>query len=259
MTDDLFDDNAGDQGQIDPSKNYLEELVGEGKKFKTPQELARGKAESDAYIKLMERRFDEMRDEYKQLKDAHDSGPRLQELIDQLSKQQLASSDNTNRANEVNNVQANQVDLKDIDARIASKVQEMDLTKKQQENYNTVMQRLKEQFGSNYQSVLSQKAEELELSKEEVNSLAKKSPKAFFNTLGLNETEKETFQPPVRGSQRSDNFVPKGPQKRTWSYYQDIKQKDPVLYLNPKTQNQMQKDYIALGDEFEDGNFKAFN
>jgi hypothetical protein len=37
-----------------------------------------------------------------------------------------------------------------------------------------------------------------------------------------------------------------------------MRQTDPVKYRDPKTQDQMFKDYIALGDEFEDGDFNKF-
>ena len=43
MNTDLFD-GAKDLGTFDPDKNYLEELVGEGKKFRSVDELAKGKA-----------------------------------------------------------------------------------------------------------------------------------------------------------------------------------------------------------------------
>jgi len=71
---------------IDPSKNYLAELVGEGKKFKTQEDLARGKAESDAYIKILEKRSDELRNDYLKLRDDYSSRAKLEEVVDQLTK-----------------------------------------------------------------------------------------------------------------------------------------------------------------------------
>ena len=46
-------DAALDLDTVDPNKNYLTELVGDGKKFKTQEELARGKYESDLYLSLI--------------------------------------------------------------------------------------------------------------------------------------------------------------------------------------------------------------
>lgn len=43
--------------------------------------------------------------------------------------------------------------------------------------------------------------------------------------------------------------------KRTWRYYQALKETDPRKYWAPKTQTQMHRDSEALGKEFEDGDF----
>ena len=43
--------------------------------------------------------------------------------------------------------------------------------------------------------------------------------------------------------------------RRTWSYYQDLKTKNPTEYWRTKTQVQMHKDALALGEAFADGDF----
>ena len=45
--------------------------------------------------------------------------------------------------------------------------------------------------------------------------------------------------------------------KRTWTYYQEIRHKDPHKYLMPKIQVQMMKDAAALGEAFKDGDYNA--
>jgi hypothetical protein len=42
-------------------------------------------------------------------------------------------------------------------------------------------------------------------------------------------------------------------QKRTLSYYAELKKKDPKIYLDPKIALQMEKDSQALGPAFFDG------
>ena len=42
---------------------------------------------------------------------------------------------------------------------------------------------------------------------------------------------------------------------RTWSWYQEIRKKDPHKYLMPKMQAQMFRDAAALGDKFADGDY----
>ena len=87
--------------------------------------------------------------------------------------------------------------------------------------------------------------------------MAKKSPDAFFRTFGLDKESAETFELPPRTKQRTDGFSPTGKEKRTWSYYQKLRKEKPDVYRDPKTQTQMLKDSIELGEAFKDGDYYA--
>lgn len=253
MSDNLFEGGEDKAPAIDPNKDYLAELVGEGKKFKDAQSLARAKAEADFTIDMFKQRMDEMRADYKELHEARQAGATLKELADQLKAQQKPEGTFT-PANELN-VQPEEVDIdKKIDARMAQREAEL----KEQENLSRVQQTLKDRFGNNYQSVLSEQRDALRLSDKEVNDLARKSPEAFFRVMGINQMNQDnTFQTPPRSVSRSDSFAPSVP-KRTWKYYQDLKRTDANLYYSPKIFNQMLKDAEELGDAFKDGDYKRF-
>lgn len=246
----LFE-QANDQLPVDETKNYLQELVGEGKKFQSPEDLARGKYEADQYIEILKKRQDELRDDYLKLRDENASKAKLEDLIKQMENQRLASSETTPAKEDSKPA----FDPAELDTLMSNKIQQHELQRKETDNLNSVMSKLKERYGSNYVSVLQTKTEELGLSKDDVNALARKSPKAFFNTLGLEQQQQESFSAPPRSAQRSDSFSPKGAQKRTWSYYQDMKRKDPAAWLNPKIAVQMQQDAIDLGEAFRDGDY----
>lgn len=253
MSNELFEDHEDGETElpeIDPSKDYFQELVGEGKKFNTPQDLARGKYEADVYVRTLEKRLDSLRDDYLRLREDNTSRAKLQDLVDQLNAKQISNSESPN-ANEVNREPVN---LEDVESRIFSKIEQRELKKVQDANLDIVKNKLKERFGSNYQSAIKEQTEALGLSPDDIVALAKKSPTAFFKTLGLDQQQTEQFTAPPRSNQRSDNFAPKV-QKRTWSYYQNLKKTNPNAWLDPKTAVQMQDDYLALGDAFEDGDF----
>jgi hypothetical protein len=248
MTENLF--NAQDP-TVDPNKNYIEELVGEGKKFKSVEDLARGKFESDLYIKTLESRSDELRNDYLKLREENMAAASLRELVDQLTKerQQLASSDSTNNAKEDTKPAINPDELKSL---VSNTVQEIELNKRQQENYKSVVAKLTEHFGDNYQSALKKHIEELDLTEDDVNRMARTNPKVLFRTLGIDRpTISQSFQSPPRSDRRSDNFI-SGSTKRTWSYYQKMKAENPKLYNDQKTTVQMHKDAVELGDSFFD-------
>jgi hypothetical protein len=215
--------------------------------------LAKRKLESDLYIKTLETQKDELRRDYLKLREDYDARAKLEEYIDKLER--LPQPNSSNEQPLVKDDKQPQVDIESL---VSNKIQEFELTKKQTENFNTVRQKLEDQYGESYKNVLKRQSLELGLSDEDVNALARKSPKAFFKTMGLDALpEAETFQAPVRSNQRSV-FTPKGETKKTWSYYQDLKTKDPKSYFDPKTQVEMHKSYEALGSAFEDGDFNAF-
>lgn len=248
---DLFtppDDNDGD---FDPNKNYLETLVGDGKKFKTVEDLAKGKAEADLYIKTILRTQDELRADYERLREEYNSRAKLEELIDQLNTSNLASSNSTPPANEDTNTP--NLKPEDIESLVMKKLQETELKRNEERNINTVMAKLKEKFGNNYADVLNRQAEQLGLSKEDVTNLAKKSPNAFLKVMELDKpAEDNTLFKLPRNERRPDTFAPTSTQKRSWSYYEKMRKENPKAYFDPKTQVQMHHDAIALGDAFND-------
>lgn len=253
MSDNLFEGGEDKTPAIDPSKDYLAELVGEGKKFKDAQALARAKAEADFTIDMFKQRMDEMRADYKQLHEAREAGATLKEIADQLKAQQKPEGTFT-PANETN-VQPEEVD---IDAKIEARMIQREQEHLEQSNLSRVQQTLRERLGNNYQAVLSEQRDALHLSDKEVNDLAKKSPEAFFRVMGINQMNQDnTFQTPPRSVSRSDSFAPTVV-KRGWDYYQKLKRSDPNLYYSPKIFNQMLKDAEELGDAFKDGDYKRF-
>lgn len=252
MTQNLFNsDPADDLPKIDDNKDYLNELVGDGKKFKTVDDLAKGKYLADAYVEHQNRQLDELRAEYRKLYEDNARRATLEDQLTQL-RQQLTSSNNTPPANEDLEQPQSTIDMKQIESLVSNKVLEHERTKKEEENWNIVVSRLKEKLGPNFSSVLKQQIQELGLTEDSVNQLARTSPKALFKTLGIDEHNTNNFQAPMTSQMRHDSFAPRGKDKRTYSYYQDMKKKDPLVYLDSKTQTQMHKDALEQGEAFFD-------
>lgn len=250
MTDDLFNPDL----TLDPPPkidNYLNELVGDAKKFKSPEDLAKGKWESDNYIKILERQRDEMRVDLNKYREDSQAAAKLETLLAKLEKTPIPSDHEQTPVNDALNNPA--VKPEDIDARVEKKYREIETAKRQQENSNLVQAKLKEKYGSNYVAILQDQIDNLGLDKNYFNDLAKNYPKVAITTLGLDQpTMREEFQSPPRGSVRTDNFAPKGADKRTWSHYQALKVQNPKLYFDPKTAVQMEKDALAMGQAFFD-------
>lgn len=244
MTDSLL--TGTDNNQLDPEKSYLEQLVGDGRKFKDQEALARGKYEADVYVKTLERKLDQVTTDYLEAKENAISKVEFDKLLEKLSvveRPSLATDLNQRKP---------EIDLTQLDSLVDNRLRAFENTKKQEENYRMVKNKLSETFGSNLENHLS----ELGISGEEAAQLAKTNPNLLLKALGVDQQLKQPgFQAPPRNT---SGFTPKPAQKRSWSYYQDLKSKNPNLWLDPKINVQMQKDHIELGAAFEDGDFNRF-
>ena len=78
MTDDIF---STDKTDVSADKGALEALVGEGKKFKTVEDLATGKQESDAFVEQLQGENKTMRDRVVELEGASNKEATVAELI----------------------------------------------------------------------------------------------------------------------------------------------------------------------------------
>jgi hypothetical protein len=241
---------------FDETKDYYDELVGEGKKFKDAKELAKSKALGDLYIKDIVRQKDDLAKSYVELKAQYDAQAKLTDLVDRIGNQRSSSDDNLNVTDNRTAPEKKSLDLNDIE----SWYNQREKTKVEQDNLNKAKSMLKEKLGTNYVNVIRERIESLDLTEDDVNSLAKRSPKTLAKVLGIEEEASNTtlFQAPPVSQRRNDSFKPTT-QKRTWTYYQELKKTNPRLYIDPKIAIQMHNDHISLGSAFEDGDFHLNN
>lgn len=249
MTDSLFLDEDLNNG-FDPNKNYLEELVGDGKKFKSPEELARGKAESDDYISHLLKEHDALKQDYaKALSDAKAKA----NFEDMLTRYENIRNNDTGSFNQADpeDDEKPSLDLKQIETLVSNKIAETAKQQEQEKNFKAVQNKLKEQLGSNYSAVLKQRIDNTPgLTIEMVDQLARTSPDAVFNLLGMNQKSDSPITAP-HSSLRSDNFSPSSQTKRTRSYYVKMRKENPTQYYNPKTSLQMYEDAKNIPDFFD--------
>jgi len=246
MSDDALDP------RVDENKDYFSELVGEGRKYKTPADLGKAYAHADNLIGVLTKRSDEMRDEIVKMREEINSKAKVEDLMDQLSKRQLASSEQP-KAKEAPKPEINMDQVGDI---IEQKFREVEELKRRKENTTLVTNRLKEAWGDGYQEVLKQKTQELGLTDTFVKDLQGNYPEVLFKTMGVAEAPtRDPYQAPPRNAMRNDSFAPKGAPKRTWAYYQELKKANPNIYFDRKTAVQMAQDAVELGDSFRDGDY----
>jgi len=134
------------------------------------------------------------------------------------------------------------------DEDLIARIRQVAQTEREQErvtaNLNTVAARLVELYGSDDKAkeVVAQKASELGVSVQFLQSVAQTSPKAFFNQLGVDQQSQVHTPPAPRGTVNPQATTSGGVQPGSYEYYEEIRRSDPKRYFSAKTQNQLMKD-----------------
>lgn len=207
--------------------------------------LEKKAAHADQHIATLERRLDELRNDYLSEREQNVTRAKLEELIAKIDQKQLTSSE-TPETKEVIQPELRPEQLQSL---VTQEIQRHEVSRKQEQNLETVKAKLVEKLGNNYQTIYKDRLSALGLTAEFADSLAKTSPTAFINTLGLNETRREGFDTPPANT---SFLAPKTPEKRTYSYYQKMRRENPKLYYDPKIANEMDKMSQQLGEAFFD-------
>jgi hypothetical protein len=239
-------------------ENYYNELVGENRKFKDQEALAKGKWYADRALSTKERQFDELSSDYLRLKADYDARAKLEELLKDRLQQPQERDETPQNANQPG---YNPDDLKKL---MKQELTSYEREKRYEENVKKSKEIARESLGTNWSSTLKSKMDDLDITEEETYSLMERNPKVFASTFGLQtKPGQPSFQSPPTSNQRSDVFKPsvnKAAAGRTWSYYQKLKEEKGLQeWLDPKIQAQMYKDSQELGDAFADGDFGAIN
>jgi hypothetical protein len=220
-------------------------------KDKTKEEILDAKVNSDLFIKTKNAQFDDLKKDYLELRERQQASADLTVLLDQIKKERLNPDTTVITPKEPTQPAIKTEEIEALIRKTATETfSERERIRTQQDNFNTIQSKLKEQFGDNYQTTYKQRLDTLGLSKEFADELAKNHPTVFLKTFEL-DSQRQTSQSiaPPRTQQRQTSFAP-AVTKRDWNYYQEMKKTNPKLYLDPKIANQMHDDAIALGADF---------
>lgn len=231
-----------------PSAQDREALLNKWKD-KPQDQLLEAKVESDLYINTLTARLDDLKKDYLTLREQHQAGTELKELIDQLKSKPQGEENSQSPQGQLPPA----IKPEDLDTLVTQRVTEQ-MTQHQRnlvqrENFNTVQAKLKEQFGPDYQNAYKQRLDTLGLDREFADDLAKNHPTVFMKTFELDTPKQQSNVSVPKTTQRPSSFAPTA-QTRNWAYYQELKKTNPRLYLDPKIAIQMHDDAVALGDDF---------
>lgn len=244
----------------DATKNYLEELVGEGKKFKSVDDLARGKYEADQYVSTLLREIKEVKEELNKRMTVEDLMTRLKKDGSQTPMTTNNPVFNTSNHSDEDHGQGtgtnSNLDLEAIKKALKEELAQEQEKARRNQNLQDTVKKLQANFGDNTSAVLNQKAQELGVNVQYLRELAEDKPSLLFKLIGEGnapaQRRNDVFSPPSGVNTAGMNRPQAYGEHKPRSYYEKLKATDPKKYFSAQTSVQMHKDALALGTDFFD-------
>lgn len=207
------------------------DLVGEDKKYKEPDALAKGYANLERHARTLEAENAAARAERDALKATQNNQSNPSELNGQAQPNPQDHGDLT----PTNNSPTPNPD--DFRSQIKEQIRAMNDEDRAKTNMDEAARQLVTLFGSEAgaSDAIRKRANELGVSVEWLRDSASRSPNAFYATMGVtpNQVDRSTPSPnpEVRMTQNSG--------AKNFEYYDKIRKEDPKLYFTPRIQTEM--------------------
>lgn len=237
----LFDQTPSDAVPA-PSATPLEELVGEGKKFKSVDDLARGKLESDKFI-------EKLQEEQRLLREDLQKYAGLEEKVQGLLKAQEVPAPSTPATAQP----SGSVEQPDIDQLINERLTAHEQAKLADSNFQKSQTAVMEAYGNDAvkaREAIQKRAMELGVTPEYLGQQAKQSPTAFAALMGLNAPRQPSAQPTVGDYRSTPTGANTSPEAGTKAYYDKLRRENPQLYYSPAIQNEVYKAAAANPEQW---------
>ena len=251
MTDDVFSKTGESKGgEVNP----LNELVGDGKKFATLDELAKGKLEADQFIEQLKVELSTVRSEMASLEEQANKKNTVAELIETVKKA-------NEKVDEEGNQPVSEEQLKEmVDSIMDNRYEKQTrLTNYQQAN-QSVLDKFKGDVEA-ARAYTAERARQLGISVDKLKALGEESPSAFKQLMEVSQRtgspQGVAGIPEVRIENHSNSGAEAIDGHHTRAYYDRLKKElGPAKYWNdPKIQGAYAKDAMALGlDRFNNQN-----
>jgi hypothetical protein len=248
----LFENEDTQAPVIDPNRDWLEEYVGEGKKFRDAADLARGKAHSDVFIARLQKEMEGLRQELSTRLKLEEFMDRMNSKNSTVGNEQITQTTATATSDGTANNPALSPD--DIEKVVEQKLRAKEQELRTQQNLSMTKEKLQEAFGENYAAELENRVSTLGLSKDLVNQLAKTEPRALFAMLGLTgqqqARQQELLPSAPRGSVNTASMGLAAPAEKTYKDYEKLRKQNPGEYWSAKVQSDMHRQALKLGERF---------
>jgi len=217
----------------------LNDLVGEGKKYSDPDQLAKAYANVESFAEQLKRENAELR----AFKDAEEARKNNQRPPEGNEPEPVPNGDNRNEPPKAPTPGDN-----DFRSQIREEVKALNEHERGLSNLDTAAKKLIELTGSEAKAneAIRQKANELGVTIDWMKETAMRSPQAFYTTMGINSGGQSTSTPAPNPDVRMLN----NSNVRNFEYFDKLRKENPKLYFNKDTQQEMLKEAKLQGADF---------
>lgn len=233
------DDQSNEQQQA-PSQSQIDSLVGEGKKYKTVEDLVAGFYHAQNHIATLEQEHEEYRGKMSEYEEKLKGS---QSVLDALEQRNAPSQDKPTRLTS---------DEEAIRSLVEQVVEQKSSAKVQEENLQKANAKAFEMYGESAKEKVAEAASNLGVSIEFLRNTAKTSPAAFAKLVGENvqsgtSTAKGASPQP---SNVNPNSLPKHNGEKDGNYYKQLRRENPRLFKTVAVQQEMMQQRGKLGSKF---------
>ena len=228
-------------------ENPLEALVGEGKKYSTVEELAKGALHAQQHIKTLEEERAEART--------------IEQLVQELDRRREQETPPTTPVAEpkpdADTPAPGKSQEEELESVVARLLAERESAQTATQNFEQSVTTLDKVYGTRdaTNQAVAKRAAELGLSVAELRSQAERSPKAFLTLMGVGGQPNPAGSAPIAPREVAtpafDSLnTTKQVQPGTQAYYRKMQRDDPKRYRSKAVQRQMMEDIERMGEAF---------
>ena len=231
---------AGVPNQVQIPENAYDSLVGEGKKYKDNEALSRSRYEADNFIEVLKHESKSKDAELSALKDELKTRMTMQEFVELMKTTPQNESLSGSPPDS-----GSQIKHQDLDKLLDEKLNQRRQQELVQTNVAKARDELTKFYGASYQDKLRDRAAELGVTPEFLQSVAERSPQALIELVKPKAPES-----PPSGAPSSSVRLPSGSPKRNLAWFENEMKKNKKLRYDSNFQIQMHREAAAQGQEF---------
>lgn len=233
----IFDPNTK---PLEP-KDLIAELVGEGKKYKTVDELARSRLEADIHIAKVEKENKEMRDKLAGAKS-------IEDVLEAVKAKSVSAEENPD--NKVVEKATNSMTPEQVAKIVAEQVTGLRTREQKETNLAKANAEMVKLYGDKAQEVYQKEANTPELQRV-YRELAETNPEKFVALFHKPESKQQSLDTGGKNTAAlpSLNQIT-GVQQGTQAFYSKLRKENIKLYMSPAVQLQMHADALKDPDKY---------